>query len=92
MRLRPFLPIVFAVAALALLSLRVQPSEIVDQLGHADLYWIPALLAANLASDFFRALRWRQQLPEDKRPPVMLLFLSGHIGSAINLIVPLRAG
>ncbi len=90
--LKPFLPFVFAATLLGLLSLRVQPSEIVDQLAHADLYWIPALLAANLASDFFRAWRWRQQLPEDKRPPVMLLFLSGHIGSAINFVVPLRAG
>lgn len=90
--MRPFVPIVFAFGLLGLLSLRVRPSEVIDQLGHANLYWIPALLVANLASDFFRAWRWRQQLPQDKRPPIMLLFFAGHIGSAVNFIVPLRAG
>src|SRR5256712_10824431 len=90
--MRPFVPIVFAFGLLGLLSLRVRPSEVIDQLGHVNLYWIPALLVANLTSDFFRAWRWRQQLPQDKRPPIMLLFFAGHIGSAVNFIVPLRAG
>ena len=90
--MRPFVPIVFAFGLLGLLSLRVRPSEVINQFGHANLYWIPALFVANLASDFFRAWRWRQQLPQDKRPPIMLLFFAGHIGSAVNFIVPLRAG
>ena len=90
--MRPVLPVIFAIALLGVLSLRVHPAEIIDQLGDANLLWIPALLAANLASDFFRALRWRQQLPRDKRPPVLLLFFAGHIGSAVNFGIPLRAG
>jgi uncharacterized membrane protein YbhN (UPF0104 family) len=77
---------------LAALSFRVHPSEVWDELRKADLYWIPALLAANLASDFFRAVRWQQMLPEERRPPVYLLFFSAHIGSAVNFLIPLRAG
>lgn len=89
---RPFLPMVLAVALLTALAFRVHPGEVWDELRKADFYWIPALLAANLASDFFRALRWQQMCPEDKRPPVMLLFFAAHIGSAVNFLVPLRAG
>jgi uncharacterized membrane protein YbhN (UPF0104 family) len=90
--LRPFLPIVLAMALMVALAFRVHPGEVLDELGKADFYWIPALLAANLVSDWFRALRWQQQLPAERRPPVMLLFFSSHIGSAVNFLVPLRAG
>jgi uncharacterized protein (TIRG00374 family) len=89
---RPFLPMVLAVALLTALAFRVHPGEVWDELKKADLYWIPALLAANLVSDYFRALRWQQMTPQDKRPPAMLMFFAAHIGSAVNFLVPLRAG
>lgn len=89
---RPFLPMVLAVAMLTALAFRVHPGEVWDELRKADLYWIPALLAANLASDYFRALRWQQLTPEDKRPPALLMFFASHIGSAVNFLIPLRAG
>ncbi|MEO8457736.1 MAG: lysylphosphatidylglycerol synthase transmembrane domain-containing protein [Chloroflexota bacterium] len=89
---RPFLPIILAVALLVGLSFRVHPADVWSELRKADLYWIPALLLANLASDFFRAVRWQQMLPEERRPPVYLLFFSAHIGSAVNFLIPLRAG
>ncbi len=81
-----------AVALLAALAFRVHPAAVLNELGKADFYWIPALLGANLVSDWFRALRWQQQLPADRRPRVMLLFFSAHIGSAVNFLIPLRAG
>ncbi len=86
------LPVLLAVALMTALAFRVHPGEVWDELRQADFYWVPAILAANLASDWFRALRWQQQLPADKRPPVSLLFFSSHIGSAVNFLVPLRAG
>ena len=89
---RPFLPILLAVVLLTALAFRVHPGEVWDELRKAVLYWIPALLAANLVSDYFRALRWQQLTPEDKRPPVFLMFFASHIGSAVNFLVPLRAG
>ena len=89
---RPFLPIVLAVALLTALAFRVHPREVWDELRKADLYWIPVLLAANLVSDYLRALRWQQLTPEDKRPPALLMFFAAHIGSAVNFLVPLRAG
>jgi uncharacterized membrane protein YbhN (UPF0104 family) len=90
--LRPFLPVVLAVALMAALAFRVHPGEVLDELGKANFYWIPALLAANVVSDWFRALRWQQMLPAERRPSVWLLFFSSHIGSAVNFLVPLRAG
>jgi uncharacterized membrane protein YbhN (UPF0104 family) len=83
---------VLAVALMAALAFRVHPADVLNELGKADFYWIPALLGANLVSDWFRALRWQQLLPADRRPRVMLLFFSAHIGSAVNFLIPLRAG
>jgi uncharacterized membrane protein YbhN (UPF0104 family) len=83
---------VLAVALMAALAFRVHPAAVLNQLGKADFYWIPALLGTNLVSDWFRALRWQQLLPVDRRPHVMLLFFSSHIGSAVNFLIPLRAG
>ena len=77
---------------MAALAFRVHPADVVDQLAKANFYWIPALLGANLVSDWFRALRWQQQIQADRRPHVMLLFFSAHIGSAVNFLIPLRAG
>src|SRR5438445_13814510 len=86
--MRPFVPIVFAFGLLGLLSLRVRPSEVIDQLGHANFYWIPALLVASLASDFFRPWRWRRPLAQDIRPPILLLSFAGLIGAAFSSIAP----
>ncbi len=77
---------------MAALAFRVHPADVLNELGKANLYWIPALLGANLVSDWFRALRWQQLLPAERRPRVMLLFFSAHIGSAVNFLIPLRAG
>jgi glycosyltransferase 2 family protein len=89
---RPFLPVLLAVVMLTALAFRVHPGDIWDELQKADLIWIPALLAANLASDFFRAVRWQQMLPEGRRPAAWVLFCAAHIGSAVNFLIPLRAG
>jgi hypothetical protein len=83
---------VLAVALMTALAFRVHPADVLNELGKAEFYWVPALLAANLVSDWFRALRWQQLLPADRRPRVMLLFFSSHIGSAVNFLIPLRAG
>src|ERR1700693_3375151 len=90
--LRPFLPVVLAVALMTALAFRVHPADVLDELGKGDFYWVPALLGANLVSDWFRALRWQQLLPAGRRPEVMLLFFSAHIGSAVSFLIPLRPG
>jgi uncharacterized protein (TIRG00374 family) len=90
--LRAVLPFVLAVALLAGLALTINFSQILDELGNANLLWLPLILASNYASDWWRAVRWRHLLSPPNRPGAMLLFLAAQLGSAVNLVLPLRAG
>ena len=89
---RPVLPFALAGGLLAGLVLTVDAGAIWDQLREADLGWMPLVLAANFASDWFRAIRWQHLLSPLGRPGVFLLFAAAQIGSTAGLLLPLRAG
>ncbi len=90
--IRPLLPVALAAALLGGLFLRVDVSAIAGEIGRADPRWLPVILAANYASDWFRSVRWEHLLSPLRRPGVLLLFAASQLGSAVNLLVPLRAG
>jgi len=77
---------------MATLVLSVDPSALGAELGRADLAWLPLILAANFASDWFRGVRWQHLLSPMNRTGVLLLFGASQLGSAVNLLVPFRAG
>ena len=89
---RPLLPFVLAGGLVAGLLLTVDAGAIRDELGKADLRWLPLILAANFASDWFRGIRWQHLLSPLGRPGVFLLFAASQIGSTAGLLLPLRAG
>lgn len=89
---RPLLPFLLAGAMLAGLILSVNARAIADELGSVDLSWLPLIIAANLASDWFRGVRWQHLLSPIGRPGVFLLFAASQVGSTVNLLIPLRAG
>jgi len=74
------------------LLLTVDAGAIRDELGKADLAWLPLILAANFASDWFRGVRWQHLLSPLQRPGVALLFAASQVGSTVNLVLPFRAG
>ncbi len=86
------LPFALAGGLLAGLILRVDAGAIKDELTGANLAWLPLILAANLASDWFRGVRWQHLLSPLGRPGVLLLFAASQVGSTVNLLIPLRAG
>ena len=90
--LRPILPFALAAVILGGLFLRVDIGEIAKELKGADLAWLPLVLAAGYTSDLFRSLRWQHLLSPIKRPRLFLLFAAAQLGSAVNLMLPLRAG
>ncbi len=81
-----------AAGLLTALILRVDPGALRAELGKADLAWLPLILAANFASDWFRGVRWQHLLSPLSKTGVLLLFGASQLGSAVNLLVPFRAG
>lgn len=89
---RPVLPFLLAAGLLAGLALRVDSGAIRDQLRDVNPAYLPLILGANFASDWFRGVRWQHLLSPMQRPSVALLFGASQLGSAVNLLVPFRAG
>lgn len=90
--LRSFLQLALAGALLAALLLRVDRGAVREQLAQADLVWLPLAFAANIVSDWFRAIRWQHLLLPLRRFGVPFLFATAVLGVAGNLVLPLRAG
>ena len=90
--IRSLLQLALAAGLLAAFLVRVDLVEVRYQLGKADLIWLPLAFAANIASDWFRAIRWQHLLLPLRRMGVPFLFAAALVGVAGNLILPLRAG
>jgi glycosyltransferase 2 family protein len=84
--------LILAGALLAGLVWRVDLAAVRDELKGATLWWLPLAFAANLGSDWFRAIRWQQFFAPMKRLGVPFLFAVAVLGVATNLVLPLRAG
>ena len=95
-RSAPYLQLVFQIAfAAALLSLllwRVDVGQVRDDLRGAEFWWLPLAFAANLFSDYFRAIRWREFFRPLRQVSVWFLWAVAILGVACNLALPLRAG
>ena len=91
-RVYPLLPFLLAAALLALLFVRVDAGAVQEELENAKLIWLPLIFGSSLVSDWFRALRWRYLLLPMKPTSAPVLFAASQIGSAVNLLLPLRAG
>jgi uncharacterized protein (TIRG00374 family) len=89
---RPVLPFVLAAALLAGLVARVDAGETWREMKEARPEWIPVILAANYTADLFRAVRWRHLLSPVGKAGTFLLFAASQVGSAVNLVAPLRPG
>jgi len=89
---RPVLPFVLAAVLLGGLVARVDARATWDELKGARAEWIPLVLAATYASDWFRAVRWRHLLSPVGKAGTFLLFAASQVVSAVNLVVPLRPG
>jgi uncharacterized membrane protein YbhN (UPF0104 family) len=90
--LRSIVQLVFAAALLGGLLWRVDLGAVRDDLAEATLWWLPLAFVANLTSDLFRAVRWRQFFAPMKQLPVPFLFGTAILGVACNIVLPLRAG
>jgi hypothetical protein len=90
--LRSAVQFAFAAALLTALLWRVNLGAVRDELANATLWWLPLAFVANLASDWFRAIRWQQFLAPMRRVSVPFLFAVAVLGVATNLALPLRAG
>ncbi|HUF53530.1 MAG TPA: lysylphosphatidylglycerol synthase transmembrane domain-containing protein [Dehalococcoidia bacterium] len=90
--LRYGLQLGFAAAILGLLLWRVDLGSVRDELSGASLWWLPLAFLLNLASDFFRAIRWREFFRPMKQVRVAFLYGVAILGVACNLALPLRAG
>ena len=89
--LRALAQMALAAALLAGLLWRVDLRAVRDELERATLWWLPLAFVANLASDWFRAIRWQQFFRPMKRLSVPFLFALAVLGVAVNLALPLRA-
>ena len=90
--LRPLVQLVLAAGLLAGLLWRVDLAAVRDDLERATLWWLPLAFAANLASDWFRAIRWREFFRPLVRVDVPFLYATAIVGVACNIVLPLRAG
>lgn len=86
------LQIAFAAALLALLLWRVDVGQVREDLKGAEFWWLPLAFSANLFSDYFRAIRWREFFRPLKKVSVWFLWAVAILGVACNLALPLRAG
>lgn len=82
----------FAAGLLALLLWRVDYSAVRRELEGASFWWLPVAFAANLFSDYFRAVRWQEFFRPLKRVSLLFLWAVAILGVACNLALPLRAG
>jgi uncharacterized membrane protein YbhN (UPF0104 family) len=82
----------FAAGLLALLLWRVDYSAVRHDLEGASFWWLPVAFAANLFSDYFRAVRWQEFFRPLRRVSVWFLWAVAVLGVACNLALPLRAG
>jgi glycosyltransferase 2 family protein len=82
----------FAAGLLAVLLWRVDYSAVRHDLGGTSFWWLPVAFAANLFSDYFRAVRWQEFFRPLKRVGVWFLWAVAILGVACNLALPLRAG
>jgi len=89
---RPLVQLAIAVALLGGLLWRVDFAAVRDDLESATLWWLPVAFAANLTSDFFRAIRWQQFFAPLRRIPVLFLYWTAVLGVACNIVLPFRAG
>ncbi len=90
--LRPLIQLALAAGLLAGLLWRVDLAAVRDDLERATLWWLPLAFLANLASDWFRAIRWREFFRPLKTVEVPFLFATAILGVACNIVLPLRAG
>jgi len=90
--LRPLLQLALAAVLLGGLLWRVDFAAVRDDLKDATLWWLPVAFAANLSSDWFRAIRWQQFFAPMKRLPLSFLYATAILGVACNIVLPLRAG
>jgi uncharacterized membrane protein YbhN (UPF0104 family) len=90
--LRSIGQLALATGLLAGLLWRVDLGAVRNELEGAKLWWLPLAFAANLASDWFRAIRWQQFFAPMKRLSVPFLFGVAVLGVATNIVLPLRAG
>ena len=90
--LRSFLQLALAGGLLAVLLLQVDRAAVREHLAEANLIWLPLAFAANIISDWFRAIRWQHLLLPLRRFGVPFLFATAVLGVAGNLVLPLRAG
>ena len=85
-------PVALAAGLLAALVTKANAGDIWDQVRGADPLWLPVIIAALYASDLFRAVRLQHLLSPIARPRLSLLFAAAQLGSAVNLLLPIRAG
>lgn len=90
--LRPVVQLALAAGLLAGLLWRVDIAAVRDDLERATLWWLPLAFVANLASDWFRAIRWREFFRPLKLVDVPFLYATAILGVASNIVLPLRAG
>jgi hypothetical protein len=90
--LRPAVQLVLAVGLLTGLLWRVDLAAVRDDLERATLLWLPVAFVANLASDWFRAIRWREFFRPMRQVGIPFLFATAILGVASNIVLPLRAG
>ncbi len=89
---RYMVQLAIAAALLGLLLWRADLAAVRDELSSANLWWLPLAVVANLVSDFFRAIRWRQFFLPMKEVGVRFLWGVSILGVAGNLALPFRAG
>ena len=90
--MRYVVQLAIAAALLGLLLWRVDLASVRHELSGASLWWLPLAIVANLVSDYFRAIRWRQFFLPMKAVGVRFLWGVAILGVACNLALPLRAG
>lgn len=90
--LRPLVQVALAAGLLAALLWRVDIGAVRDDLHSATLWWLPLAFVANLVSDWFRAIRWREFFRPLKRVDLPFLYATAVLGVASNIVMPLRAG
>src|SRR3972149_7823638 len=79
-------------ALMAGLLWRVDLAAVRAEVESATLWWLPLAFVANLASDWFRAIRWQRFFAPLTRLDVRFLFAVAVLGVAVNLALPMRAG
>lgn len=82
----------FAGGLLALLLWRVDIGAVRDEVKGGSYWWLPLAAVANIFSDYFRAIRWREFFRPLKKIGLMFLWSVAILGVACNMALPLRAG